>query len=253
MATNLFLPEETEGSTNNNTVEIDPRKAQLDLVGFLGEKESAEFANELWEMMIDGSQRKSGIPLVLVQKKKEEMARAREEQRFGGQRGIERQEPARRYAGGPQGGEMNAFVREAARRAEMARAALRNNNISGNDVQAVPPSPKQESELYRIDRSGDRDDRGDGGSNERGGGELDEFGRRREDYKSTDRKHEPSSRRNRSPSRSRSRSRSTSSQSYGSVSPHQRHKDRDDRRKRSRSNSSEDNRRRRRDRKDTRR
>ena len=103
MATNLFLPEETEGSTNNNTVEIDPRKAQLDLVGFLGEKESAEFANELWEMMIDGSQRKSGIPLVLVQKKKEEMARAREEQRFGGQRGIERHEPARRYAGGASG------------------------------------------------------------------------------------------------------------------------------------------------------
>lgn len=258
MATNLFLPEEAEGVANSNTMEVDPRKAQLDLVGFLGEKESAEFANQLWEMMIDGSQRKSGIPLILVQKKKEEMARARDEQRHG-RRGMERQEPARRYAGGPQGGEMNAFVREAARRAEMARAALgnNNNNNSGSVVQAVPPSPKQERELYRIDRSGDRDKRSDGRSTEGGGGELDEFGRRRDDYKGDDRKHESSKQRNRSPSRSRSRSRSTSSQSYGSVSPYQRHKDRDNgrngRRKRSRSNSSEDYRQRRRDRNDSRR
>jgi serine/arginine repetitive matrix protein 1 len=231
MATNLFLPENNE--------EVDPRKAQLDLVGFLGEKEAAEFASELWEMMLDGSQRKSGIPLILVEKKKEEMKKARSEgvshgQGYGG----------RRVAGGPQGGEMNAFVREANRRAEMARAALNHNNVP-EVVKDAPPSPRQSRELYTIDRTGmDRDDN----RNKEGRG-LDEFGRHLGDRDSN-----KMSRRKRSPSPSPSPS-SRSSGSYSSSSYPKRKESRGDRRRdssrrkrsRSRSNSSEDVRRRRRD------
>eukprot|EP00970_Alexandrium_tamarense_P016453 scaffold6568_cov171-Alexandrium_tamarense.AAC.1 len=33
-------------------MEVDPRRAQLDLAGSLGEKEAAEFVAELWSLMI---------------------------------------------------------------------------------------------------------------------------------------------------------------------------------------------------------
>lgn len=261
-AINLFLPEDYGSDANKG--DVDPRKAQLDLVGFLGEKESAEFASELWEMMIDGSQRQSGIPLILVEKKKEEMKRARE---AGHSVAVA---PKRGIAGGPQGAEMKSMVMEAARRAEMARAALGNPGREVSDrVQNVPPSPiGRDGELFTIDRTGrdidrghddryrddrrhedrQRDDRWYEDREQRRGG-LDEFGRQRGES-SGDRKSEPQ-RRRRSPSPSRSRSRSSSV-----SSGERRHRRRDDsrrsKRSRSRSDSSEDVRRRRRDGKDRR-
>ena len=36
-------------------MEVDPRRAQLDLAGSLGEKEAAEFVAELWSLMRCGS------------------------------------------------------------------------------------------------------------------------------------------------------------------------------------------------------
>ena len=187
-------------------------------------------------MMIDASQRKSGIPLVLVEKKKEEMKKARDQQTGGNNRG---QGVRRGIAGGPQGGEMNAFVREAARRAEMARAAL--NDRRGPDAQpdrhAIPPSPRQSKELHTIDRAGENYQRR----------ELDEFGRQRGRNDSHRSKPSSTGSRYRSPSNSRSRSPSSRS----SSSEERRYRRRDDgrrsKRSRSRSNSAEDMRRRRRD------
>ncbi|KAL3802187.1 hypothetical protein HJC23_001731 [Cyclotella cryptica] len=239
-ATNLFLP---EGSEDGKVMEVDPRKAQLDLVGFLGEKESAEFASELWEMMIDGANRKSGIPLILVEKKKEEMKRAREEQ-IRGSGGIHqgRGQVKRGVAGGDP--EMNAFVREAARRAEMARAALANNNNNhaagagrqgapeAEGPMAVPPSPSPPRERRkdngRFKETNEYAKKNDYYIDRRG--KLDEFGRRRGERPSQDdrkpgarsqqrkRSASPSRSRSRSLSSSRSRSYSCSSASY-SVSP----------------------------------
>ena len=76
-AVHLFLPEANEDS---GEIDVDPRKAQLDLAGFLGEKEAANFATELWTMMLDAQTSPSGIPKVLVEKKKEEMRKQREQQ-----------------------------------------------------------------------------------------------------------------------------------------------------------------------------
>jgi serine/arginine repetitive matrix protein 1 len=247
-ATNLFLPESVD---DGKLAEVDPRKAQLDLVGFLGEKESAEFASELWEMMIDGASRKSGIPLILVERKKEEMKRAREEeaQRNRGYGNSYGGQAKRGVAGGDP--EMNAFVREAARRAEMARAALGNNHDNHGGERhaahaaaaAVPPSRSPPREMARDRNFRDRNDgypaRNDGyaARNERERndgyaarndyyidrkGDTDEFGRRREGHSfNNDRKFEAKKQRKRSPSPSRSRSRSSStsySRSSGSYS-----------------------------------
>lgn len=85
MAVNLFLPHQknedgssvpgnTDGSTNytmgicvngDETMNIDPRRAQLDLAGFLGENEASMFASELWEMLLDAQMQPDGVPKVL--------------------------------------------------------------------------------------------------------------------------------------------------------------------------------------------
>ncbi len=111
----LFLPEPQDGGADPD---VDPRRAQLDLEGFLGGREAASFASELWTMMLDAQDSPSGIPKVLVEKKKEEMRRQRE--------------------GGGSGGKMNAFVREAARRTEAARAAILADRPNRPPAPAVP-------------------------------------------------------------------------------------------------------------------
>ncbi|KAL3827160.1 hypothetical protein ACHAXA_006715 [Cyclostephanos tholiformis] len=138
-AVHLFLPEPQDGGLGGNNAaadywDVDPRRAQLDLEGFLGEREAASFASELWTMMLDAQNSPSGIPKVLVEKKKEEMRRQREEMQQQKQRGFGRHHDVvgRGSVGslpppaalGRGGGEMNAFVREASRRAEAARAAI---------------------------------------------------------------------------------------------------------------------------------
>lgn len=69
-AVNLFLPTPVE---DGPPVEVDPRKAQVDLAGFLGEKEAAKFASELWDMLLDAQEAAAGIPRKLVEAKKKEL------------------------------------------------------------------------------------------------------------------------------------------------------------------------------------
>ncbi len=114
-AVHLFLPEPQDGGANPD---VDPRRAQLDLKGFLGGWEAASFASKLWTMMLNAQDLPSSIPKVLVEKKKEEMRRQRE--------------------GGGSGGEMNAFVREAAHRVEAARAIILADGPNRPPTPAVP-------------------------------------------------------------------------------------------------------------------
>ena len=121
-AINLFLPSE-EGSNP------DPRRAQLDLVGFLGEEESASFAKELWGLLLEAQSSGTGIPRTLLEQKKKEL----ESQRAMAAKAASNPPSASsgstgRFAdqrnGAPSNArhpEMNRFVQEAARRAQAAR------------------------------------------------------------------------------------------------------------------------------------
>eukprot|EP00533_Pseudo-nitzschia_delicatissima_P002041 CAMPEP_0116082408 /NCGR_PEP_ID=MMETSP0327-20121206/2719_1 /TAXON_ID=44447 /ORGANISM="Pseudo-nitzschia delicatissima, Strain B596" /LENGTH=487 /DNA_ID=CAMNT_0003573217 /DNA_START=46 /DNA_END=1507 /DNA_ORIENTATION=+ len=63
-AINLFLP-----SDNSSP---DPKKAQLDLTGFLGEQ-AISFSSELWKLMLEAQASSSGIPQTLLEQKKKEI------------------------------------------------------------------------------------------------------------------------------------------------------------------------------------
>lgn len=85
MAINLFFPKLNEdfGSASSSGpvssikyAPVDPRKSQLDLVGFLGEEDAARFSCELWEMLIDAQNQPRGIPKKLIEEKKKELAAA---------------------------------------------------------------------------------------------------------------------------------------------------------------------------------
>mmetsp|Transcript_4838 Transcript_4838/g.13971 ORF Transcript_4838/g.13971 Transcript_4838/m.13971 type:complete len:316 (+) Transcript_4838:123-1070(+) len=54
----------------------DPRRAQLDLVGFLGESEAAAFSKELWTMMLEAQDNGTGVPTVILDRKKKELQEA---------------------------------------------------------------------------------------------------------------------------------------------------------------------------------
>eukprot|EP00579_Thalassiosira_antarctica_P002541 CAMPEP_0201869194 /NCGR_PEP_ID=MMETSP0902-20130614/2798_1 /ASSEMBLY_ACC=CAM_ASM_000551 /TAXON_ID=420261 /ORGANISM="Thalassiosira antarctica, Strain CCMP982" /LENGTH=576 /DNA_ID=CAMNT_0048394659 /DNA_START=40 /DNA_END=1770 /DNA_ORIENTATION=+ len=156
-AVHLFLPESSGGdygaddpssAAGGDYWDVDPRKAQLDLAGFLGEKEAASFASELWTMMLDAQRSPSGIPKVLVERKKEEMRRQREEQQQkmmmagvarGGRTTAMMAGGGMAAAGGGGNSEMNAFVREAARRAEAARAAILADGSAAVPNNDAPP------------------------------------------------------------------------------------------------------------------
>lgn len=66
---NLFLPERMEGTD----VEVDPKRAQVTITGFLGEEKAAEFVSELWTLMLDAANQPSGIPKKLLEEKKAEL------------------------------------------------------------------------------------------------------------------------------------------------------------------------------------
>eukprot|EP00934_Nitzschia_sp_Nitz4_P004541 Nitzschia sp. Nitz4//scaffold171_size48012//4055//5506//NITZ4_007117-RA/size48012-processed-gene-0.32-mRNA-1//1//CDS//3329538677//4531//frame0 len=85
-AVNLFLP--SDGSVP------DPRRAQLDLVGFLGEQESAKFSKEVWDMLVEAEASPSGIPQTLLEKKKQELA-AQQKDVQGGDRRMRRDDRGR--------------------------------------------------------------------------------------------------------------------------------------------------------------
>lgn len=64
-------------------VDVDGRKMQLDVTGFL-EKQSGSFVAELWSLLVDAQEQPSGIPTVFLQKKKEEiLQRQSTSNRFG--------------------------------------------------------------------------------------------------------------------------------------------------------------------------
>lgn len=71
-AINLFLePQEA----------TDPRRAQLNLVGFLTEEKAAIFAESLWTLLLDAQDQNSGIPRKLLEEKKAELQKQKEEER----------------------------------------------------------------------------------------------------------------------------------------------------------------------------
>eukprot|EP00979_Chaetoceros_neogracilis_P008954 scaffold2012_cov181-Chaetoceros_neogracile.AAC.3 len=79
MAINLFFPKLNDDSSGGAASDVkyskvDPRKAQLDLVGFLGEEESANFASLLWDMLLDAQSQPRGIPTKLIEEKKKELS-----------------------------------------------------------------------------------------------------------------------------------------------------------------------------------
>lgn len=119
-AINLFLPTALEGAP---PPKVDPKRSQLDLVGFLGEDDAAAFCKELWTLLLDAQETSTGIPRKLLEDTKKELASRQHHQR-------------RQHRGMPPGGArrggheqsrvMNPMVREASRRAEAARQAFAN-------------------------------------------------------------------------------------------------------------------------------
>eukprot|EP01083_Nonionella_stella_P112815 332282_1 len=111
MAVNLFFPKIKTDDIHAPVTygSVDPRHAQLDLVGFLGDAEAAKFASELWEMMQDAQDQPKGIPRILIERKKAEIA---------AQKAAASKEVATAAKS------TNPLVAEAARRAEAARKAL---------------------------------------------------------------------------------------------------------------------------------
>eukprot|EP00551_Chaetoceros_affinis_P004930 CAMPEP_0203669486 /NCGR_PEP_ID=MMETSP0090-20130426/5852_1 /ASSEMBLY_ACC=CAM_ASM_001088 /TAXON_ID=426623 /ORGANISM="Chaetoceros affinis, Strain CCMP159" /LENGTH=445 /DNA_ID=CAMNT_0050534189 /DNA_START=53 /DNA_END=1391 /DNA_ORIENTATION=- len=123
MAINLFFPKvKTDDGDTNEYGQVDPRVAQLDLVGFLGEGEAGKFVEELWGMMLDAQSQPKGIPRILIEKKKAEIAaqRAAED--------AKAKNSSSAAAGGAGSSSVNPLVAEAAKRAEAARRALGHNN-----------------------------------------------------------------------------------------------------------------------------
>ena len=69
--------------------DVDGKKMQLDVTGFL-EKQSGAFVAELWALMVDAQEQPTGIPSVFLQKKKEEiLQRQSASNRFGPTLGAE--------------------------------------------------------------------------------------------------------------------------------------------------------------------
>lgn len=158
-AINLFLPE-NDGEPSSSAP--DPRRAQLDLAGFLGDEESAKFAKELWALMIEAAENGVGIPTTLLEEKKKELAeqkmkamadRRPKDQRFNAEPRHQQQHlpPPR----------MDQFVQEAARRADMARQAIgveggRVNRWGNRQVAPVGPVPVPVSPPHPPEQDGGR-------------------------------------------------------------------------------------------------
>ena len=51
----------------------DPKLLQINLTGFLNSKNSRQFLGELWELLVSAQSSTSGIPDVLIEKKKVEL------------------------------------------------------------------------------------------------------------------------------------------------------------------------------------
>lgn len=138
-AINLFLPEANStssgiGAADGVDVEpvvVDPRRAQLDLAGFLGETEAAQFAKELWELLLDAQTTPTGIPRKLLERKKEELAQKMAAQNAASNAAV-RAIGFSQASVAAEGGEsdVNRMIIEARHRAEGVRLAL---------IQRAPP------------------------------------------------------------------------------------------------------------------
>lgn len=73
-AINLFLPSPPPPDSSLPPPTVDPKQAQIDITGFLGDEQGPRFAAELWELMLDAQTAPMGIPRKLVEEKKRELA-----------------------------------------------------------------------------------------------------------------------------------------------------------------------------------
>jgi len=89
-AVNLFLPEVPEDGIAPT---VDPRRAQIDLGGFMGEEDCAAFASDLWTLLLDAQDSPMGIPRKLLEEKKRELAAEQQKQQQNHQRQQPRQHP----------------------------------------------------------------------------------------------------------------------------------------------------------------
>lgn len=168
-AINLFLPSEGQSP--------DPRRAQLDLVGFLGEEESASFAKELWNLMLEAESSSSGIPITLLEEKKKELSQKAAIHAKPAAHPPVNARPAPNHVARHRNPEMNRFVQEATRRAQAARQMV--GAPSQDDlppppvvpaaraeapvpIPVSPPHPSDKDNLSGANRNSSRPERNDG-------------------------------------------------------------------------------------------
>ena len=155
MAVNLFLPEQpTDSYYVGPPKKVDPRNAQLDLEGFLGVSDAAAFAEELWDLMIDAQSQPQGIPKVLLEKKKAEMAKAKAapEMKTGSLVGLSKGAAM----SADEKSEADRLRSEALKRAEAARTALLQKQ--NNDPQrSYSSNGSRRQEDYYDERRRSRD------------------------------------------------------------------------------------------------
>jgi serine/arginine repetitive matrix protein 1 len=142
-AINLFLPSSSAAaatsigtaSTSDTTTtsgthcsSVDPRKAQLDLQGFLGEAEAAEFSRELWTLLLEAQVSPNGVPRAILEQKKRELLRQQQTRQAAG--------AVARVAATPTV-DVARMVQEATRRAEAVRLALVKSHPSSSITAAA--------------------------------------------------------------------------------------------------------------------
>jgi serine/arginine repetitive matrix protein 1 len=155
-AINLFLPSSsvaaatsigtasTSDTSGTHCSSVDPRKAQLDLQGFLGEAEAAEFSRELWTLLLEAQVSPNGVPrAILEQKKRELLWQQQTRQAAGAVAGV---------AAATATVDVARMVQEATRRAEAVRQALVKSHPSNSvtAAAAAPPPPPTSSSSSRV-------------------------------------------------------------------------------------------------------
>lgn len=236
-AVNMFLP----SSAEETVLEVDPKKAQIDMAGFLGDEQAAKFAKELWEMMVDAQNSPMGIPTKLLEEKKKELAMQQQAQpaqnaphrpppqqqrpqapnprQNAGVRGDfpERDRPRERISHRPVSPPSSHDNRDNRRRWDGEQRHQYRDRSPPRRYEPYPPDSRRYGDPY--DRPPPRD------YHDRGTSNRDDFGRERRYTRRPSperyRRRTPPARRSRSPSRSASsedRGRSRHSHRYRSSS-----------------------------------
>ncbi|KAJ1029372.1 hypothetical protein NDA13_002623 [Ustilago tritici] len=158
----------------------DPRKVQIQLMGFL-EGKTAEFMSELWELLVSAQESVGGVPKRFVEEKKEELRKKREE----GERVVREARERAARAAESAGASGEAAAREGKRRSRWDAGAPTTSAPAG-EVDRRPPAytrgrdreqPPLPRDDYRRrdDRStwNRRDDRNSGNFRDRNGNNTD--------------------------------------------------------------------------------